>query len=96
MEGDSKWFEERGPELICQPTNYPLIAEGLPGMWMRRALERQGFRVSDSRLAGQVIDVEVVAYDSDEEITWGLKIGVVERHFSDIGSLIAQLANTRG
>ena len=90
------WFEERGPELICQPTNYLLIAEGLLGMWMRRALERQGSRVIDSRLVGQVIDVEAVAYDSDEEITWGLKIGVVERHFSDIGLLIAQLANRRG
>ena len=89
------WFERRGPELICQPTNYLLIAEGLPGMWMRRAPENQGFRVIDSRLVGQVIDVEVVAYDSDEEITWGLKTGVVERHFSDIGSLIAQMANTR-
>ena len=65
-------------------------------MWMRRTLERQGCRVIDSRLAGQVIDVEVVAYDLDEEITWGLKIGVVERHFSDIGSLIAQIANRRG
>ena len=93
MEGDSKWSEERWPELICQPTNYLPIAEGLPGMWMRRALERQGFRVIDSRLAGQVIDVEVVAYDLDEEITWGSKIGVVECHFSDIGSLIAQIAN---
>ena len=89
------WFEERGPELICQPTNYLPIAEGLPGMWMRRALERHGCRVIDSRLAGQVIDVEVVAYDSDEEITWGSKIGVVERHFSDIGLLMTQLANTR-
>ena len=65
------------------------------GMWMRRALERQGFRVIDSRLAGQVIDVEVVAYDSDEEVARGLNIGVVERHLSDIGSLIAQIANTR-
>ncbi len=93
MEADSKWFEERGPELICQPTNYPLIAVGLPGMWMRRKLERHVCRVIDSRLVGQVIDVEVVAYDSDEEITWGLKIGVVERHFSDIGSPIAPIAN---
>ena len=96
MEADSKWFEERGPELICQPTNYLLIAEGLPGMWMRRALERNVCRVIDSRLVGQVIDVEVVACDSDEEITWGSKIGVVERHFSDIGLLIAQVANRRG
>ena len=64
-------------------------------MWMRRAPESQGFRVIDSRLVGQEIDVEIVAYDSDEEITWGLKIGVVESHFSDIGSLIAQIANAR-
>ena len=89
------WFEGRGPELICEPTNYLPIAEGLPGTWMRRALESQGFRVIDSRLVGQVIDVEAVAYDSDEEITWGLTTGVVERHFSGIGSLIAQIANTR-
>ena len=63
MEADSKWFEERGPELICQPTNYPLIAEGLPGIWLRRTLERHVCRVIDSRPVGQVIDVEVVAYD---------------------------------
>ena len=63
METDSKWFEERGPELICHPTNYPLIVEGLPGMRMRRTLERHGCRVIDSRLVGQVIDVEVVTYD---------------------------------
>ncbi len=96
MEADSKWFEERGSELISQPTNYPLIAEGLPGMWMRRTLERHACRDIDSRLFGQVIDVEVLAYDSDEEITWGLKIGIVERHFPDIGSLIGQIANRRG
>ena len=29
-------------------------------------------------------------------MTWGLKIGVVKRHSSDIGSLIAQIANGRG
>ena len=63
MEAESKWSEERGSELISQPTNYPLIAEGLPGMWMRRTLERQGFWVINSRPVGQVIDVEVVAYD---------------------------------
>ena len=61
MEADSKWFEEREPELICQPTNHALIAEGLPEIWMRRTLERQGFRVINSRPVGQVIDVEVVA-----------------------------------
>ena len=70
------WFEEREAELICQPTNYLLIPDELFGRWMRRALKRQGGRVIDSRLVGQVI-------------------GVVERHFSDIGSLIAQIANTR-
>ena len=63
MEADSKWFEKRQPELICQPTNYLLIAEGIPGIWMRRTLESQGFRVINSRPVGQVIDVEVVAYD---------------------------------
>ena len=63
---------------------------------MRRTLERHVCRFIDSRLVGQVIDVEIVAYDYDEEITRGLKTGVVERHFSDIGSLIPQLANRRG
>ena len=51
MEGDSKeWFEDRGAELICQPTNYLPIAEGLPGMWMRRALNvgGSGFSLVDS------------------------------------------------
>ena len=53
-----------------------------------------GLSIVDS--SGQVIDVEIVAYDSDEEITWGMKTDIVERHFSDIGSLIAQIANRRG
>ena len=96
MEADSKCFEEWGPKLISQPTSYPLIAEGLPGMWMRRTLERHVCRVIDSRLFGQVIGVEVVACDSDEAISWGLKTDIVERHFPDIGSLIAQIANRRG
>jgi hypothetical protein len=53
-----------------------------------------GLSIVDS--SGQVIDVEIVAYDSDEEITWGMKTDIVERHFSDIGALIAPITNRRG
>ncbi len=74
--------------------NALLIADGLAGRWMRRALEREGFRVLDSPLAGEEIDVEIVADDSDETSTstsWRLKMSGLERHFSDIGPLIAQI-----
>ena len=95
MEADTKWFEERGPELICHPPIYLLIADGLPGMWMRPALEREGFRVVESRVVGQEIDVEISADNSDGESTWRLKMYGKEHHCSDIGSLIAQIANSR-
>ncbi|MXZ03350.1 MAG: ABC transporter ATP-binding protein [Chloroflexi bacterium] len=70
--------------------NALLIADGLSGMWMRRALEREGFRVFDSR-AGEDIDVEIVANDSDEDSPWRLKMGNEEHHCSDIGSLVSRL-----
>ncbi len=57
-----------------------------------RALEREGFRVIDSRVASQEIDVEIVANDSDEESPWRLKMDGEEHHCSDIGSLITQIA----
>ena len=42
------WLDDRGPGLIFQPRNYQLIAESLPEIWMRRALERRdsGFSIS--------------------------------------------------
>lgn len=70
-----------------------LIADGLPGRWMRRALEREGFKVLDSRVADEEIDLEIVADESANSTGWRLKIGGIERYCSDIGSLIAQIAN---
>ena len=70
-----------------------LIADGLPGMWMRRALEREGFRIYESRVAGEQTDVEIAADTSGETTTWRLKMGGVEHRYSDIGSLIAQIAS---
>ena len=70
-----------------------LIADGLPGMWMRRALEREGFRIYESRDVGEEMDVEIVADNSGATSTWRLKMGGAERRYSDIGSLISQIAN---
>ncbi len=92
MAADTKWFEGREPELSCQPSNYLLIADGHPGMWIRRALEREDFRVIDSRVASEEVGVEIVANDSDEESPWRLKMDSEDHYCSDIGSLIAQVA----
>ena len=61
-------------------------------MWIRRALEREDFRVIDSRVASEEIGVETVANDSDEESPWRLKMDGEDHYCSDIGSLIAQIA----
>lgn len=71
--------------------NALLEAEGLPAIWMRRALEREGFRVLDRRITGEKTDVEVVARGQKEGITWHLKTGNGERICSDIGSLMIQI-----
>ena len=73
--------------------NALLIADGLPGRWMRRALEREGFNVLESQVAGEGIDIEIVADDSEHATAWRLKIGGVEHYCSDIGSLIAQITS---
>ena len=70
-----------------------LVADGLAGRWMRQALEREGFRILDSRVAGEAIDVEIVADESAETTTWRLTMGGVEHRYSDIGSIIAQIAS---
>ena len=70
-----------------------LVADGLPGRWMRRALEREGFEIHESRDSGDEMDVEIVADNSRETTTWRLKMGGAERQYSDIGSLIAQIAS---
>ncbi len=72
--------------------NALLNADGHAGRWMRRALEREGFRVFDDRTTGEEMDVEVVADNSAGQSAWLLKMGGVSRHCSDIGSLIAQIA----
>ncbi len=76
--------------------NALLEAEGLPAMWMRRALEREGFRVFDGRIAGEKIDVEIVACDQEEGAAWRLRTGVGERYCPDIGSLMIQLRALSG
>ena len=88
FDSDIGGFRPRTPAI----GNALLIADGLPGRWMRRALEREGFRIVDSRVAGQAIDAEITADDSAESLTWRLKMGGAEFQCSDIGSLIARIA----
>ena len=83
FDSDVGGFRPRAPTT----GNALLIADGLPGMWMRRALEREGFRVFDSRVAGEEMDVEID--DSAEASTWRLRMGGEEHHCSNIGSLVA-------
>ena len=71
--------------------NALLEAEGLPAMWMRRALEREGFRVFDRRVTGKEMDVEIVVCNQKEAFTWRLKTGIGERVCPDIGSLMLQV-----
>ncbi|MXX93248.1 MAG: hypothetical protein F4Y63_07360 [Chloroflexi bacterium] len=59
---------------------------------MRRALEREDFRVIGSRVASEDIGVEMVANDSDEASPWRLKMGDEDHYCSGIGALIAQIA----
>ena len=92
FDSDIGGFRPRSPAI----GNALLIADGLSGIWMRRALEREGFMVLDSRSAGEEIDIEIVADDSEEPTTWQLKMGGVEHHHPDIGSLIAQIASLSG
>ncbi len=89
FDSDIGGFRPRPPAI----GNALLIADGLSRTWMRRALEREGFRVLDSRVAGEQIDVEIVADDSGEAPMWRLKMGGIEHHCPDIGSLIAQVGN---
>ncbi len=71
--------------------NALLIADGLPKMWMRRALEREGFKVIDSRVAGEEIDVEIIMNEPSESSEWRLTADGKEWHFPDIGSLVNRL-----
>ncbi len=72
--------------------NALLVAGGLSERWMRRALEREGFKVFDSQTAiGEQIDVEIVANDLVETSTWLLRADGNEIHCPDIGSLVAYL-----
>ena len=71
--------------------NALLEAEGLPAMWMRRALEREGFRVYDRSINGVQIDVEIVECYQKEGSAWRLKTDCEERNFPDIGSLMIQI-----
>ncbi len=71
--------------------NALLIADGLSGRWMRRALEREGYRVVDSRVAGEEIDVEIIMNDPTETSPWRLRSDGEERHCPDIGSLVFRL-----
>lgn len=76
---------------IAARGNALLGAEGPPAMWMRRALEREGFRVFDSIASGEIMDVEITANDADKTTPWRLRTGSTEHHCPDIGSLVTQL-----
>ena len=87
FDSDVGGFRPRTPAV----GNALLIADGLSGMWMRRALEREGFRILESRVAGEKIDVEITANNSKETTSWRLRTDTEEHYFSDIGSLAARL-----
>ena len=76
---------------IAATGNALLEANGLPAMWMRRALEREGFRVLDSRIPGENVDVEITASSEGKTATWHLRTGSSEHCCPDIGSLVTQL-----
>ena len=90
FDSDIGGFRPRTPAI----GNALAIADGLPGRWMRRALEREGFRILDSQAAGEESDIEIIADDSAETTSWRLKMGGAEFQCSDIGSLIAQVARS--
>lgn len=72
--------------------NALLAADGLSEMWMRRALEREGYRVFDAQApVGEKIDVEVIANDQVGASTWRLRADGSEIPCPDIGSLVAYL-----
>ena len=87
FDSDIGGFRPRTPAV----GNALLIADGLSGLWMRRALEREGFRILEHRPAGEKVDVEITAGDSEETPEWRLRTDTEEHYFSDIGSLAARL-----
>ena len=76
---------------IAATGNALLEAKGLPAMWMRRALEREGFRVFDSRITGENMDVEISQVSEVEATGWCMKTGPTEHYCQDIGCLVTQL-----
>jgi iron complex transport system ATP-binding protein len=76
---------------IAATGNALLEAKGLPAMWMRRALEREGFRVFDNRNTGENIDVEITAISEEKAVAWCLRMGSTEHHCPDIGSLVTEV-----
>ena len=68
-----------------------LAADGLPAVWMSRALEREGYRVFRNGTPGEEIDVAIRATDSSLTPAWLLKKGGEGYRCSDIGSVVAQL-----
>ncbi len=72
-----------------------LTASGLPEKWMRRALEREGFNVLDSRAANEDIDIEIIQNDQAKTSTWRLKADGKEWLYPNIGSLVSQLRSPR-
>lgn len=75
--------------------NALLIADGLSGRWMRRALEREGFRVFDSRVAAEEIDVEITMNASTKKSSWVLRTDAGERNCPDIGTVVSRLRSLR-
>ena len=76
---------------IAATGNALLEAKGLPAVWMRRALEREGFKVLDSRIPGEDVDVEITAIGEEKTATWRLRTNFTEHYCPDIGSLVTQL-----
>ena len=71
--------------------NALLIAGGLSEKWMRKALEREGFEVFDSRVTDEDIDIEIVANGLTETTSWRIRADGKERRCPDIGSTVAHL-----
>ena len=71
--------------------NALLIANGLSEKWMRRALEREGFKVFGCRTSNEDIDVEIITNDPAKASAWRLRADGQEHHCADIGSLVSRL-----
>jgi iron complex transport system ATP-binding protein len=68
--------------------------DGLPGIWMRHALEREGYALIDSG-GGDAVDLEVEYTARPDQAVWCLRHGCEESYHHAIGPLIAQIRAQR-